>query len=92
MSASKPGKLPALTTDEAAERFVAEADLTRFDLTGLRPTRFEFQKKEAQINMRVPHALLKEVKSRAQARGMPFTRYIRMLMEQDVAANGKRGA
>jgi predicted DNA binding CopG/RHH family protein len=78
-------KLPILTSDEAAERFVAEADLTQYDLSGFVPSRFEFEKKAAQINLRVPEALLAAVKQRAAARGMPFTRYIRMLMEQDVA-------
>lgn len=77
--------LPILTSDEAAERFVAEADLTEYDLSGFMPSRFEFEKKAAQVNMRVPKPLLEAVKQRAAARGMPFTRYIRMLMEQDVA-------
>ena len=83
-----PGKLktiPALTTDDAAERFVAESDLTQYDLSGFRPASFEFEKKAAQINMRVPEALLEAVKSRARAQGIPFTRYIRLLMEQDIA-------
>ncbi len=83
-----PGKLktiPALTTDDAAERFVAEADLSQYDLSGFRPASFEFERKAAQINMRVPEALLEAVKSRARAQGIPFTRYIRLLMEQDVA-------
>ena len=35
-------KLPILTSDEAAERFVAEADLTQYDLSGFVPSRFEF--------------------------------------------------
>jgi predicted DNA binding CopG/RHH family protein len=77
--------IPRLASDEDAERFVAEADLTRHDLTGFRPGPFEFERKAAQINMRVPEALLQAVKSRAEARGIPFTRYIRMLMEQDIA-------
>lgn len=82
---SRAKKIPALTTDDAAERFVAEADLTAFDLSGFKPAQFEFEKKAAQINMRVPKPLLEAVKTKAQARGMPFTRYIRMLMERDVA-------
>ena len=85
MSAAKPNKLPTLTTDEAAERFVAEADLTAYDLAAFTPTHFEFEKKAAQLNMRVPKPLLDAVKTRAAARGIPFTRYIRMLMEQDMA-------
>ena len=82
---SRAKKIPALTTDDAAERFVVEADLTEFDLAGFKPGQFEFEKKAAQINMRVPQPLLDAVKTKAQARGIPFTRYIRMLMEQDVA-------
>ncbi len=83
MSAGK--KLPTLTSDEAAERFVAEADLTEFDLSSLLPTHFEFEKKAAQIHMRVPDALLKALEARARARGLPFTRYILLLMEQDIS-------
>lgn len=79
-------KIPILTSDEAAERFMAEADLTEYDLSGFVPSRFEFEKKAAQANMRVPKPLLETVKQQAAARGMPFTWYIRKLMEQDVAA------
>ncbi len=82
---STANKIPLLMTDEDAERFVDQADLTKFDLSGFKPAQFEFEKKAAQINMRVPKPLLEAVKTKAQARGMPFTRYIRMLMERDVA-------
>jgi predicted DNA binding CopG/RHH family protein len=81
--------IPALTSDEAAERFVATADLSEFDLSGFRPASFEFEAKAAQLNMRVPRRLLDAVKERARARGMPYTRYIRLLMEQAVAESGK---
>lgn len=47
-------KIPRFETDEEAEAFVATADLTQYDLTGARPVHFEFEKKAAQINMRVP--------------------------------------
>lgn len=77
-------KPPVLKTDEEAERFVETADLTEYDLSGFKPTHFEFEKKAAQINMRVPQPLLDAVKTRAKARGIPFTRYIRELMERDL--------
>ncbi len=77
--------MPDFPTDEAAERFVDQADLAEYDLSGFTPTTFEFQRKATQVNMRVPAALLEAVKAKAQARGVPFTRYIRMLMEADVA-------
>ena len=45
---------------------------------------FEYAAKAAQINMRVPQPLLDAVKDRARARRIPYTRYIRELMERDV--------
>ncbi len=37
--------LPTLQTDEEAEAFVGESDLTNYDLSGMRLIRFEFQPK-----------------------------------------------
>lgn len=77
-------KLPRITTDEEAEAFLAE-DLSEYDFSQFKRMHFEFEKKEAQVNMRVPQPLLDAVKDKAKARGMPYTRYIRLLMEQDIA-------
>lgn len=77
-------KIPTFRTDKEAEDFVDKADLTKFDLSGLQPVQFEFEKKGAQINMRVPEPLLEKVKARAKKRGIPYTRFIRQLMEQAV--------
>lgn len=85
MADGKLKKLPVLKTDEEAERFIETADLSEYDLSGFRPVHFEFEKKAAQLNMRVPAALLDAVKARAKLRGIPYTRYIRQLMERDVA-------
>ena len=49
--------LPQLTSDDAAERFVTEADLTQFDLSAFKPHSFEFAPKSKQVNMRLPEAL-----------------------------------
>lgn len=73
--------LPGLTSDEAAERFVAEADLTQFDLSVFQPHSFEFAPKSKQINMRFPEALLDAVKARAEAQGMTYQRFIRRTLE-----------
>ncbi len=78
-------KVPILRTDEEAEAFLMQ-DLSDLDFSQYKPMHFEFEKKEAQVNMRVPQPLLDAVKDRARARGMPYTRYIRMLMERDIAA------
>ena len=82
---SKLLKLPHLKSDEQAERFVAESDLTRYDLSALQPTRFEFAPKEARINMRLPTKLLKAVKLAAAERGVPYQRFIRQTLERAVA-------
>ena len=74
-------KIPRFDTDEQAERFVDTADLSKYDLSGLMPVRFEFEKKSAQLNMRVPKALLEAVKKRSIARGIPYTRFIREAVE-----------
>ena len=41
--------LPTLMTDESAEAFIAESDLTEYYLSGLKPVRFEFQPKGKSI-------------------------------------------
>ena len=73
--------LPALTSDAAAEDFVATSDLTRFDLSALRPHSFEFAPKSKQVNMRFPEALLDAVKAKASAQGMTYQRFIRQVLE-----------
>ena len=76
-------KVPRLRSDEQAEAFLAQ-DLSKLDFSQFKPTRFEFEKKDEQINMRVPKLLLAAVKARAKARGIPYTRFIRETLEQAV--------
>ena len=78
-------KVPRLRTDREAEEFLAQ-DLSKLDFSQFKPTRFEFEKKDEQINMRVPKPLLAAVKARAKARGIPYTRFIRETLEQAVTA------
>ncbi len=77
-------KVPVLRTDEEAEAFLIE-DLSDLDYSQFKRHHFEFEKKEAQVNLRVPEGLLEAVKDRAKQKGMPYTRYIRLLMERDIA-------
>jgi predicted DNA binding CopG/RHH family protein len=79
--------MPSLPSDEAAEAFVANADLTQYDLSGFKPMRFEIEPKSAALNMRLPTSLLAALKAKAKAKGVPYTRYVRMLLETDVAAS-----
>jgi predicted DNA binding CopG/RHH family protein len=78
-------KIPAFKSDKEAERFVDTADLSKYDLSGLTPVKFEFEKKSAQLNMRVPKALLEAVKERSAVRGIPYTRFIREAVESALA-------
>jgi predicted DNA binding CopG/RHH family protein len=78
-------RVPRLRTDEQAEAFLAR-DLSHLDFAQFKPAHFEFEKKDEQINMRVPKPLLAAVKARAKARGIPYTRFIRETLEQAVGA------
>ena len=78
-------RVPRLKTDRQAEAFLAQ-DLSNLDFSQFKPARFEFEKKEEQINMRVPKPLLAGVKARAKARGIPYTRFIRETLEHAVTA------
>jgi predicted DNA binding CopG/RHH family protein len=78
-------KVPRLKTDKQAEEFL-DQDLSNLDFSRFKRTPFEFEKKDEQINMRVPKPLLEAVKARAKARGIPYTRFIRETLERAVAA------
>lgn len=77
-------KLPVLNTDQAAADFVEQADLTHFDLSAMKPTRFEFAPKEARVNMRLPGDLLAAVRVAAENAGMPYQRFIRQALDEAV--------
>ncbi len=77
-------KIPSFKTDKEAEAFVDTADLTEYDLSGAKPVRFEFERKAARVNMRLPETLLEAVKESARARGIPYQRFIREALEHAV--------
>lgn len=78
-------QFPTFKTDAEAEQFVESADLSEYDFSGFQPVRFEFERKTAQINMRMPAALLEAVKAKAKARGVPYQRFIRETLERALA-------
>jgi predicted DNA binding CopG/RHH family protein len=77
-------KVPRFKSDREAEAFLAQ-DLSNLDFSQFKPAQFEFEKKDEQINMRVPRQLLEAVKARAKARGIPYTRLIRETLERAMA-------
>jgi predicted DNA binding CopG/RHH family protein len=80
-------KIPNFKSDQEAEEFVANADLSEYDLSKAKPVRFEFENKTARVNMRVPQSLLEAIKARAKARGIPYQRYIRETLEKEIETN-----
>lgn len=82
---TKAKPMPSLESDADAEKFVDTVDLSHYDLSGFKPMRFEFEPKTAVMNMRLPMNLLEALKAKAKAKGIPYTRYVRLLLESDVA-------
>lgn len=83
-------KLPKLESDAEAEAFVADADLSDYDLSGMVTMQFEMKPKDKSVNLRLPEQLLSAVRQQAKAAGVPYQRYIRMALEQAVQKRTKR--
>ena len=95
---SKP--LPDFETDAQAEQFVDTADLSKYDLSTLTTTHFEFAPKQAQLNMRLSPDLFAALKERAAREGVPYTRFVRHALQSALgmpmgplrlATDGKHG-
>jgi len=74
-------KFPKLSSDEAAETFVDEADLSQYDLSDMKPVSFEFQPKDKSITIRLPEPLFDAIKKEAERSGVPYQRFIRQTLE-----------
>ena len=77
-------KLPRFRSDKEAEDFVEKADLSEYDLSAMRPIRFEFQPKSERVNMRLPRQLLDAVRASASKAGVPYQRFIRQALEDAI--------
>lgn len=76
-------RVPEFKTDAQAAAFL-EQDLSDLDFKQFKPMRFEIAHKDAVLNMRLPSVLLDAVRAKAKAKGIPYTRYVRMLLETDL--------
>lgn len=76
-------RVPELKIDAEAEAFL-EQDLSDLDFDQFKPMRFEVAKKEAALNMRLPVALMEAIRAKAKAKGIPYARYVRMVLEADL--------
>jgi predicted DNA binding CopG/RHH family protein len=74
-------KFPDLRSDEEADAWLQGADLTEYDLSGMKKVRFELARKDASISLRLPAALLATLKANAVRANMPTQRLIRMMIE-----------
>lgn len=83
---------PIFTRDEDAERFLETADLSEYDFSQFRPSRFELRKKDARINMRVPAPQLDAIKQAAANEGIPYQRFIRNAIDQALEGAMRRKA
>lgn len=84
-------KVPRLRSDAEAEAFL-DQDLSDLDFSQFKPTHFEFERKSARLNMRLPETLVTTLKQRAKKRGVPYQRYTREMIELGLAASRKRKA
>jgi predicted DNA binding CopG/RHH family protein len=78
-------KIPAFKTDRAAAAFVDAADLSLYDLSGAQLMRFEIKRKGKSINLRLSEELYNAVRKRAARAGLPYQRFIRLMLEQAVS-------
>lgn len=86
-------KLPAFASDEDIESFLDQPDLSDFIAADrLVPPSFEFSAKEKTVSMRMPEALLEAVKTAAKKQGMPYQRFIRHVLEKEIARPPRRKA
>ncbi len=76
-------RVPEFKTDKEAEAFL-EQDLSGLDFEQFKPMRFEIAQKDAVLSMRIPAPLLDAVRAKAKAKGIPYARYVRMLLETDL--------
>lgn len=80
-------KLPKLRSDKEAEDFIDTADLTEYDLSVMKPFHFEFEPKDARLNMRLPNDLFLAIKDAAADIGIPYQRYVRQILENTLHSN-----
>jgi predicted DNA binding CopG/RHH family protein len=85
--ATRPTRVPLMTTDEEAEAFL-EQDLSDLDYSQFKPLNWELFAKDARINMRLPAPLMAALKARAAERGIPYQRLIREVLEREVGPKG----
>jgi predicted DNA binding CopG/RHH family protein len=78
-----------MRTDAKAEALL-DSGLSGLDFSAFKPARFAFAREDATVTMRMPAALEEAIKARAAARGVPYQRWMREVLEEKVGEMGAR--
>jgi predicted DNA binding CopG/RHH family protein len=81
-NAAKLKTFPQYGSDAEAEAFVETADLACYDFSSFKPVQFEFERKDARLELRMPQVQLVALKALAVKRGIPYTRLVRQFIDQ----------
>ena len=84
--------IPTFRSDKEAEDFVAQADLSEYDLSGGEVVRFEMRPKDKIVSLRFPAKLLEAVRGEAKREGVPYQRFIRMAIESALNRAARRAS
>ena len=71
-------------TDQKAEDFVDNIDLSKYEFSEFKTVKYEFEPKNTTINLRLPEKLLEAIKEKAKQLGLPYTRFIRLIIEKSL--------
>ncbi|MAU98819.1 MAG: hypothetical protein CMP81_23545 [Fulvimarina sp.] len=82
MSDTKLKQLPPLRSDEEAERFVEEADLTEYDLSEFKPMKFRRLGNADQVTFALSPELVKKLSKKAKQDGISEGDVLRLLLEK----------
>ena len=75
-------KFSSFGTNQKTEDFVDNADLSKYDFSEFKTVKYEFEPKNTTINLRLPEKLLEAIKEKAKKSGLPYTRFIRLILEK----------
>jgi len=78
-------RFPHLTSDEAAERFLKDVDLSEYDFSDFKTVHFEFEAKSKPVSLRLPESLYKVVQKKAKTQGIKTQKFIRQALEKAVS-------
>ena len=76
----KPRPWPTLPNDDAAAKFVDEADLGEYDWSRTVPVSMERGRNDSQLNIRLPGKELASIRKAADREGIPLSRFVRMMI------------